>query len=335
MTDRSRQSARGDHATEVEWTMVGESLVMQKLRHAMRKMAPTDLPVLISGETGTGKELVARKLHQGSRRCAGPFIAVNCPALPNELFQAEVFGYEKGAFTGADRQNEGRIDAAHGGTLFLDEIGDLSMNTQAVLLRFLQEGVFERLGSSISIRADVRVLAATHIDLWKAVEAGRFREDLYYRLTALTLGVPPLRMRGNDVLLLADHFVETLAADLGLRRHELTPEARGRLAAHCWPGNVRELRNAILQALVLTETRRIASSDLQLTDSATSGRTANRTLKECRRAAEREAIESALRDSWGSVETAASRLGISKAQLYRLIHSHELGPYTSGARRPV
>ncbi|MGK7296382.1 MAG: sigma-54 interaction domain-containing protein [Candidatus Wenzhouxiangella sp. M2_3B_020] len=335
MTDHSKQRIRDDHATEVEWTMVGESLVMQKLRNAMHKMAPTDLPVLIGGETGTGKELVARILHQNSRRGRGPFVAVNCPALPNELFQAEVFGYEKGAFTGADRQNEGRIDAAHGGTLFLDEIGDLSMNTQAVLLRFLQEGVFERLGSSVSIRADVRVLTATHIDLWKAVEAGRFREDLYYRLTTLTLGVPPLRMRGDDIGRLADFFMNTLTADLGLRRHELTPNARSRLAAHCWPGNVRELRNAILQSLVLSESRRIAAADLQLTDSKKQNGDGGRTLKECRRTAEREAIESALRDSWGSVETAASRLGISKAQLYRLIHSHELGPYTSGARKPV
>ena len=313
-----------------QWTMIGESLVMRKVQQAIEKMAPTDLPVLIGGETGTGKELAARMLHHRSGRRDGPFMPVNCPALPNELFQAEVFGYEKGAFTGADRRNEGRIDAAHGGTLFLDEIGDLSLNTQAVLLRFLQEGVFERLGSSVSIRADVRVLAATHVDLWKAVEAGRFREDLYYRLTTLTLPVPPLRVRGDDVLLIANHLVETLSSQLGLRPHRLSPAARQRISAHRWPGNVRELRNCILQALVLSESEQIRPEDLGLCDSSENGRS-SRTLKEYRRAAERTAIESALRDTGGCVGSAARRLGISKAQLYRLIHSHEIGPYGSGA----
>lgn len=310
--------------------MIGESIAIRAVRKNIAKMASADLPVLIGGETGTGKELVARMLHQRSSRADGPFIAVNCPALPHELFQAEVFGYEKGAFTGADRQNPGRIDAAQGGTLFLDEIGDLAPSTQAVLLRFLQEGIYERLGSAKSIRADVRVLAATHTDLVKAVERGLFREDLYYRLSTLTVKVPPLKARGHDILLIAEHFVGTLAKELGLRPHKLTPDARQRLTEHAWPGNVRELRNRILQAMVLSDGPEIDGKTLGLTATEPTPATHQATLKECRRAAEREALWNSLRDTNGCIDTAARTLAISRAQFYRLLKVHDLDPTACG-----
>lgn len=302
--------------------LIGDSLPMQKLKKAIAKIAPADIPVLVTGETGTGKELVATRLHRRSSRSKGPFIAVNCPAVPPELFQAELFGYEKGAFTGADRRNSGRIDAARGGTLFLDEIGDMPRDVQAVLLRFLQEGTFERLGSVQPITADVRILAATHTDLHAAVETGRFRQDLFYRLNALHIHAPPLRDRGADKLLLAEYFLRDCARQLGMAPHALSPDARQRILEHDWPGNVREVRNRILQALVLCEGREVTTVDLELAGTEETGAGVNRglpTLEECRHAAEREAIECALRASAGSVGIAAKKLAISRAQLYRLI----------------
>lgn len=305
--------------------MIGESLPVRKLRRTIVKMAQADLPVLITGETGTGKELAARMLHAHSARAHGPFVAVNCPALPNDLFQAELFGYEKGAFTGAAERNGGRIDAAEGGILFLDEIGDMPMAVQAVLLRFLEDGQFERLGRSSSIRANVRVLAATHIDLGQAVAQGRFREDLYYRLKPLHLHTPPLRMRGNDKLLLAEHFIEQCTRQLGLRTHVIGDAARARIMAYHWPGNIRELRNCIQQAMVLCEQAELSSRDLGLEFSPAEPDTEDATsLKARRKAAERHAIETALEMSGGCVEAAASYLDVSRAQLYRLIKTHEI-----------
>ncbi|MDT8408135.1 MAG: sigma-54 dependent transcriptional regulator [Wenzhouxiangellaceae bacterium] len=325
----TRPRKPGSPATPVDGgrVLIGESMPIRKLKLAIAKISQADLPVMLTGETGTGKELVARMLHDQSSRACGPFVAVNCPAVPPDLFQAEVFGYEKGAFTGADRHNDGRIDAARGGTLFLDEIGDLPMDMQAVLLRFLQEGTFERLGSVKLIQADVRILAATHIDLKKAVAAGRFREDLFYRLNALHLHVPPLRDRGSDKILLAQHFVEECSAKLGLSPHTLSADARQRVMEHDWPGNVRELRNRILQALVLCENREITAGDLDLgiePEAGSGDEESLPTLKACRHAAERKAIQNALQASGGCIETAALHLAISRAQLYRLIKTHQL-----------
>lgn len=302
--------------------LVGESLPMKKLKKSIARMAPADVAVLITGETGTGKELVARRLHLGSPRAAGPFVAVNCPAVPSDLFQAELFGYEKGAFTGADRRNSGRIDAARGGTLFLDEIGDMPQDVQAVLLRFLQEGTFERLGSVESITADVRILAATHTDLHEAVAAGRFRQDLFYRLNALHIHVPPLRDRAEDKLLLAEHFLHECIQRLNLTPHWLGADARQKILEHDWPGNVREVRNRMLQALVLCEKSQVDAADLELMPVEDSGNRfggSPRTLEDYRRAAEREAIAFALRSTGGCVRSASERLAISRAQLYRLI----------------
>lgn len=313
---------------EATGKLIGESLPVRKLKKSIGKMAPTDYPVLITGETGTGKELIAQMLHQLSRRADGPFIAVNCPAVPADLFQAEVFGYEKGAFTGADRQNEGRIDAARGGTLFLDEIGDLPRAMQVILLRFLQEGTFERLGSVKPIRADVRIIAATHTNLADSVATGQFRDDLFYRLNALHVAAPPLRNRGDDRLLLARHFLAEGVKKLGLRPHMLSNDACDSIVDHDWPGNIRELRNRILQALVLCESQEITARDLDLAgpDPGQESRPAIETLRNVRRNAERNAIQDALRRSRGCVETTSGQLDISRAQLYRLMKTHGISP---------
>jgi DNA-binding NtrC family response regulator len=304
--------------------LVGESMAMRALSKAIEKIAATSAPVLITGETGTGKELVARLLHARSGRAAGPFVAVNCAALPAGLFHAEVFGYEKGAFTGAYRRNPGRVEAAQGGTLFLDEIGDLALDMQVILLRFLQEGTFERLGSVETIHADARIVAATHADLERACRDGRFREDLYYRLNALHVHTPPLRDRDADIELLADYFVTELNNELGLRPHRFDADALAQLRAHSWPGNVRELRNRIRQALVMCESEVLTTHDLGLNAHPPAAPDAPRTLRECRLIAERNAIEQSLRACGGKIPSAAARLDISRAQLYRLMERHGL-----------
>lgn len=314
--------------------LVGKSLPMLALRRSISKvvkvanLAATSAPILITGETGTGKELVAHLIHEKSSRAAGPFVAVNCAALPESLFHAEVFGYEKGAFTNANRDNAGRIEAAHGGTLFLDEIGDLSLDMQVVLLRFLEGGCFERLGSTQSIEADVCVIAATHTDLEAACRDGRFREDLYYRLNALQLRIPPLRDRGNDVIAIAEQFIAGRARQLHLREHSLSPDAMESLRCHGWPGNVRELRNRILQAQVMCENRELCPQDLGLRPPGQPARSGGAekpgSLHQCRWTAEHQAIEHALECCKGDVEAAAASLDISRAQLYRLINDHGL-----------
>lgn len=309
--------------------LIGKCEAIVALRKATAKVAATDAPVLITGETGTGKELVAHQIHAQSSRLRGPFIAVNCAALPASLFQAEVFGYEKGAFTGAYRRNPGRIEAASGGTLFLDEIGDLVPDMQVALLRFLEEKTFERLGSVEPIHADVRVVAATHADLEKACREGGFREDLFHRLNALHLHSPPLRERGGDILRLARHFIGELSCELGMPVRELDEAATRRLAEYPWRGNIRELRNCIRQALVMCEGERLTVADLSLDGAASmlrpgDRRTTVKPLRECRKIAERRAIEQALRHTGGQIAPAASLLGISRAQLYRLIERHAM-----------
>ncbi len=310
--------------------LIGESLPIRSLRRTIERIARTDAPVLVTGETGTGKELVARLIHASSGRNTKPMITVNCPALPADLFHPEVFGCEKGAYTGAWRRNAGRIEAAEGGTLFLDEIGDLAPETQVVLLRFLQEGTFERLGSTKTIRSDARVVAATHVDLESACRNGRFRHDLFYRLKALHLHVPPLRDRGNDLQLLAQHFVDEYCTRLGLRQHTLTDDAIEALCQYSWPGNVRELRHNVLQAVVMCESAEISAGELGLTgvskDNCSEADSASPilSLHEVRNQAERQAIRQALGAFEGDVCDAARRLEVSRAQLYRLIKRHGL-----------
>ncbi len=275
------------------------------------RVAPADVPVLVTGESGTGKELVARRIHARSPRAAGPFVAVNAAALPESLAESELFGHERGAFTGADRARAGRFEEANGGTLFLDEIGDLAAPLQAKLLRVLEDGRVRRLGSERDVTVDVRLVAATNRDLAREVEAGRFRRDLFFRLAVVPVALPPLRERRADIPLLARHFAVRLAARHRLPVPELTPEALDALEAHDWPGNVRELRNALERAVVVRGGQAIRGEDVR--PAAASG-TQVLTLDEETR--EREAALEALRLSGGNRDAAARRLGISVRTLY-------------------
>jgi len=249
-----REEIRGAHDFG---GLIGTSACMAAILHDVKRVAATDASVLITGETGTGKELVANAVHEASRRRDGPLITVNCAAVPAALIESEFFGHERGAFTGATRRRQGRFELADGGTIFLDEVGDLGLEVQAKLLRVLQEGEFEPIGSSRSRRVDVRVLAATNRDLEVAVREGRFREDLYYRLNVFPIRLPPLRDRGDDVVLIAESFAKSLAKKLGLRPATLGEADAARLRSYPWPGNVRELRNVIERALIISPEGRI------------------------------------------------------------------------------
>ena len=301
-----------------EFEMVGTSPQMQDLFRAIRKLASVDAPVLIIGESGTGKELAALAIHQRSGRARGPFVAVNCAALPRNLIQSELFGHEKGAFTDAHTRQIGRIEAASGGTIFLDEIGDLPSDLQVNLLRFLQEQTIERVGSTRQIQVDVRVIAATHVDIEKQIEAGQFREDLFYRLNVLRLEIPPLREREGDVEILARFFFEKFASAERSSAKGFSRQALDTLDAHSWPGNVRELINRVRRATVMCEHRLIAPADLGL-ERRQSSRRRVMTLEQWRTHAEREAVSNALRRNRKNVTQAAHELGVSRMTLYRLI----------------
>jgi DNA-binding NtrC family response regulator len=301
-----------------EFEMVGTSPQMQDVFRAIRKLASVDAPVLIIGESGTGKELAALAIHERSDRARGPFVAVNCGALPRNLIQSELFGHEKGAFTDAHIRQIGRIEAASGGTIFLDEIGDLPLDLQVNLLRFLQEQTIERVGSTRPIHVDVRVIAATHADIEKQIEAGQFREDLFYRLNVLRLEIPPLREREDDVGILARFFFDKFASAERSTAKGFSRQALDTLDAHSWPGNVRELINRVRRATVMCEHRLIVPTDLGL-ERRESSRRRVMTLEQWRAHAEREAISNALRRNRKNVTQAAHELGVSRMTLYRLM----------------
>ena len=246
--------------------IIGSSGALEKVLGVVRKVAKSNTTVLVRGETGTGKELIAGAVHHNSHRAARNFIKVNCAALQENLLESELFGHEKGAFTGADKQRIGRFEQADGGTLFLDEIGDMSANTQAKILRVLQEHEFERLGGTRTLRVDVRLIAATNRDLPAMVQTGQFREDLYYRLNVVSIEMPPLRERKEDILPLAMHFIRRFGSELKKRLDGLDNDAQKLLVRYNWPGNIRELENAIERAALLAETQMITSSDLRLGD---------------------------------------------------------------------
>jgi two-component system nitrogen regulation response regulator GlnG len=237
-------------APERTYPLVGRSPAMQEVYKAIGRVAPKDLTVLILGESGTGKELVAWSIYEHSNRADRPFLAINCAAIPETLLESELFGHEKGAFTGAERQRAGKFEQCSGGTLFLDEIGDMTPLTQAKILRLLQEQRFERVGGSTTIQTDVRLIAATNCNLERAVAAGRFRQDLYYRLSGITIPLPPLRERGDDVRLLVEHFLKRFNPELGREVRQVSPEAMALLQRYQWPGNVRELQSVLRQALL-------------------------------------------------------------------------------------
>jgi DNA-binding NtrC family response regulator len=281
----------------------------------------TDAPVFISGESGTGKELTALAIHARSARREQPFVPINCGAIPPHLLQSELFGYERGAFTGANQRKIGRVEAADGGTLFLDEIGDLPLESQASLLRFLQERKIERLGGQGSTLVDVRIISATHVDMQTAMLEGRFRADLYHRLCVLQIDEPPLRVRGKDIELLANHMLERFRRDASRRLRGFAPCAIAALHNYGWPGNVRELINRVRRAIVMSEGRQILAADLELGEYIEAAPT---TLAQARETAERQAIEVALLRHRGRLGEAADELGISRVTLYRLLTAYGL-----------
>jgi two-component system nitrogen regulation response regulator NtrX len=303
--------------------IVGESHVMARLREQIALSAPSNGRVLISGENGTGKELVARQIHAQSHRHAGPFVEVNCAAIPEELIESELFGHTKGAFTGAVADRRGKFEAANGGTLFLDEIADMSLKTQAKVLRALQEQVVEPVGGHASVRVDARVIAATNKDLSAEIRAGRFREDLYFRLNVIPVYVPPLRERGEDVIRLAEHFVAEFAREYGRRPKQLLPEAVAALASYQWPGNVRELRNIIERLMIMVPGEVITGADLPfIAPDAAKRAPAGRPndvapLYAARDAWERDYILNALAVLDGNISRAAETLGVERSNLYR------------------
>lgn len=304
-----------------EQAMVGSSAPMRQLFQDIRKVAQTEAPVLVTGETGTGKELTAKAIHVRSPRKSGPFIAVNCGSIPHTLIQDELFGHEKGAFTGAHQKKAGKIEMAAGGTLFLDEIGDLPLDLQVNLLRFLQERVIERVGGVKSLPVDVRVIAATNVDLEKAVKAGRFREDLFYRLNVLRLFVPPLRERSEDIELLAHFFFRKFSGEKQKGLKGFSSRAVEAMQGYGWPGNVREMISRIRRAMVLCDNRMIQPSDLGLESRPT--KTLGK-LKEIRANAEREGLEAALSQTSFNITKASHLLGISRVTFYKLCKKHKL-----------
>jgi two-component system NtrC family response regulator len=290
---------------------------MQAVFNFIRKVGPTTAPVLILGESGTGKEMVAQALHRQGPQKNGPFIAIICNAIPENLLESELFGHERGSFTGAHTQRKGHIESAAGGTLFLDEIGELPATVQVKLLRFLQEKRFQRVGGRQEIQSDTRVITATNVDLQESVASGKFREDLYFRLAVVVVKVPALRGRGNDVSLLAKEFLHRYAVQHGKPRLAFAPDALRVLNLHTWPGNVRELQNRVQRAVIMADGKRVTASDLELTDVLDG--LPPMTLRDARESAEREIVQDALRRHRGKIAPAAVELGISRPTLYELM----------------
>jgi two-component system NtrC family response regulator len=311
---REMQSAgRGD----VFEDMLGSGPQMQGVFAFIRKVAPTNAPVLILGESGTGKEMAALAVHRRSAQKDGPFMAVNCSAIPENLLESELFGHEKGAFTGAHAMRKGLVETAAGGTLFLDEIGELPAHIQVKLLRFLQEKRFQRVGGRQEIPSDARVIAATNVDLKAGITKGTFREDLYFRLAVVVVHLPPLRERGEDVTFLAKEFLQRFAAQNARPGLTFSPEALRAINLHTWPGNVRELQNRVQRAVIMTDGKRVSVADMELGGAA--GAMTPMTLREAREAVEREMVVEALKRNRGKISPAAVDLGISRPTLYELM----------------
>jgi DNA-binding NtrC family response regulator len=307
-----------------QYRMVGDSLPMVELRDLISRLAPTRATVLVTGESGSGKELVARALHLQSGRAAEPFVTLNCAAIPRELIESELFGHERGAFTGADASRIGKLASAEGGTFFLDEVGDMSLAAQAKMLRFIEYSEVQPLGQNETKRVDVRLVAATNRDLAAAVKAGEFREDLYHRLNVMAVRVPALRERPEDIEPLGRHFLDEFCRRHN-RRVEFAPDCWDALRAHAWPGNVRELRNVVERAVVLGRKNPLGAAALREFIGCSDAAPAGRTLKDVVEQAERAAVTRALAESGGNVTTAAKLLGVERPSLHRIIRRLKLG----------
>ena len=308
--------------------IVGQCSQMMKVFSTIEKVATSDAAIFIAGESGTGKELVARAIHGMSLRAKGPFIPINCGAIPENLLESELFGFEKGAFTGAHARVLGKFEFAHKGTLFLDEIGELPSNLQVKLLRFLQEKVLQRVGGREDIIADTRVISATNVDIGTAIKEGRFREDLYYRVAVITINLPPLRERGEDILLLASMFLKRFSEQFNKKVRGFSSAAVEQLNAYEWPGNVRELENKIQRAVIMSDTPMLEPDSLGFTERPAIQRPGasleGLSLKDARDRVEREMIVTAIRTNGGNIAKAAEVLGISRPTLYDLVKKHGL-----------
>ncbi len=318
----------GDEVGEAG-TMLGDMVTgapeMAKVARTIERVANTNVSVLLLGASGTGKELIARGLHQASNRRAGPFVAINCAAIPENLLEAELFGYEKGAFTGAIRTVEGKIELAAGGTLFLDEIGDVPLPLQVKLLRFIQERVIERIGGRKAIAVDTRICSATHQNLEEMIHAGSFREDLFYRLAEVVVKIPALAERHGDAVLLAKHFLSRFAREMNPQVKGFSPGALAAVNAWPWPGNVRELENRIKRAVIMADGKLVTTEDLDLPEREGAEPMAVN-LKSAREAADRKAIRRALAETENNISGAAKLLGISRPTLYDLMKQYRLQP---------
>ena len=318
--NRALQQQAGQNEFE---ELVGNSPKMQDVFRMIHRVGPSDVPVLITGESGTGKELVARAIHRQGVRKGEPFVAINCGAIPETLLESELFGFEKGSFTGAMQQRKGRIESAQGGTLFLDEIGDIPLALQVKLLRFLQDHTIQRLGAKETIAVDTRILAATNVDLKKVISEGRFREDLYYRLCVVMIAVPALSERGSDIILLARTFLTKFAEVEKKPLKGFTPQAVEAMTAYNWPGNVRELENRIKRAVVMAEGRYVTSENLGLNEAACLEEQGSN-LRTSRESREKELVRLAMERAEGNVTRAAADLGISRPTLYQLLARYGL-----------
>lgn len=310
--------------------LFGQCRQMQQIFNTIRKVASADVPVLVLGESGTGKELVARAIHQHSLRAEGPFVPINCGAIPDNLLESELFGHEKGAFTGAQSRIQGKFEFANKGSLFLDEIGELPPPLQVKLLRFLQDHTIQRVGGRETLEVDARIIAATNIDIDSAIAKGEFREDLFYRIGVITLNLPPLRERGEDILLLANLFLHRFAEEFARGVKGFSTEAQQALRTYEWPGNVRELENKIKRAVIMAENNRIEPADLgfgvqnERADKPCDFNFDGMTLKDARDMVERDMVLSAINREGGNIAKASEALGISRPTLYDLLKKHNL-----------
>ncbi len=328
--ENRRLAESGPRASPIQGLITADE-GMLKVCRTIERLATVAVPVLLLGESGTGKEALARALHEMGPRAAKPFVALNCAAIPETLLESELFGHERGAFTGAVSRSLGKIETANGGTLFLDEIGEMPVALQAKLLRFLQDQVVERIGGRQPIKVDVRIVSATNQPLEQQAEEGRFRGDLLYRLNSVTVRIPPLRERGEDAMLLARWFLARFSREYGRKLRGFDSEAHAAIAAHRWPGNVRELENRVRRAALMAEGTMVTAVDLELAAPALSAEPeVELDLRTVRLRAERRAIETALARSEGSMAAAARLLGISRPTLYGLLETHGLGRQSAG-----
>ena len=316
------------------YRMVGESAALERVWEQIQRAAPTTATVLIMGESGVGKEMVARAIHRNSLRRDEPFVQVNCAAIPEELIESELFGHEKGSFTGATEKQIGKFELAHKGTIFLDEVGDMSLKTQAKVLRVLQEGEVERIGSQKTLQVDVRVIAATNKDLEQAIEEGAFREDLYFRLSVIPVRVPPLRERPDDIAPLVEHFIEYFSNEHNFKKKALAPEAREAMKRHPWRGNVRELRNAIERLLIMVEGSEIKlehlADVLRRAGESASAAPVTGSLKDFKESAERAYLVQKLRESRWNISATAAAIGTPRSNLYKKLEQYGISQEKDG-----